>query len=112
MHLRAFALVFATAALAACVVETQAPPRDANPASEMAPQGRDPGRIHGSTAEEDCRFAVATQVGVDQDAVRVRSATMGENFTTVLVDVPGAQAPWVCEWGGDGVSEVYYGAEG
>ncbi len=113
MRLRAFALVAATSSLAACVVETQAPPRDANPASEMAPQGRDPGRITGSTPEQDCRFAVATQLGRDVGEVWVQRSTMGENFTTVLVNVPGAQAPWACEWGGNGVARVYYsGSEG
>jgi hypothetical protein len=37
---------------------------------------------------------------------------MGENVTTVRVGVPGGQAPWICEWSGNGVSIVYYVAEG
>lgn len=106
---RAIFVLLAVAGLAGCASEL---PRNPNPASEMAPQGRDPGRVVGSTAEQDCRFAVANQAGVDESRVRVRSSSMGETSTRVLVDVPGAQAPWVCEWGGNGVSQVYYGAEG
>jgi hypothetical protein len=111
MHLRNLALLAFVASLAACATGGE-PPRNANPASEMAPQGQDPGAMAGTSAERDCRFAVATQVGVDQSTVRVIDSSMGENFTTVRVGVPGAQAPWICEWGGDGVSNVYYGAEG
>jgi hypothetical protein len=112
MSLRPFALLLVAASLAACASNERPPARDANPASEMAPQGRDPGRVVGATAEQDCLFAVATQLGVDPSSLTVLSSSMGENFTTVQVDVPQAQAPWICEWGGDGVSSVYYGAEG
>ncbi len=67
-----------------------------------------------SRAESDCLDAVAGQVG--RNDLRVISAEMGENSTTILVEVPGAQAPWHCEWGyRDGspaVLQVYYGAEG
>ena len=112
MNLRAFTLLVAAASLAGCATNDPSPTRNANPAAEMAPQGRDPGAIAGATAEQDCLFAVATQVGVNPNAVRLIGSSMGENFTTVQVGVPGAQAPWICEWGGNGVSSVYYGAEG
>ena len=111
MHLRTLALLALAVSLSACASADDRP-RNANPASEMAPQGQDPGAMAGTSAERDCLFAVATQVGVDQGAVRVIDSSMGENFTTVRVGVPGAQAPWICEWGGNGVSNVYYGAEG
>lgn len=112
MWVRSLALFLFTASLAGCASNERPPAQDANPASEMAPQGQDPGSISGTTAEQDCLFAVATQLGVDQSTLSVRSSSMGENYTTVQVNVPQAQAPWVCEWGGDGVSNVYYGAEG
>ena len=108
MTIRMIAALLCAGSLAACVAteEPQAP-ANPNPASEMAPAGQDPGRMVGSTAEEDCRFAVASQVGVDRERVSVMNSSMGENFTTVLVVVPEAQAPWACEWGGNGVSNVY-----
>lgn len=112
MHSRSLALLLAAAALAACASDAPPSSRNANPASEMAPPGQDPGRMAGSTAEQDCLFAVGAQLGVDPSTLSVQSASMGENFTTVLVDAPRAQAPWVCEWGGNGVARVYYGAEG
>lgn len=111
MILRASLALAGIALLAACADEPR-PARNANPADAMAPQGRDPGSTANTTAEQDCRFATATQLGVDQGNVRVRSATMGENFTTVLLDVGGAEAPWACDWGGNGVERVYYTAEG
>lgn len=111
MIVRIVAALASVAALAACANDP-APSRNANPSDAMAPQGRDPGAIANTTAEQDCRFATAAQLGVDQSNVFVRSATMGENFTTVLLDVGGAEAPWACEWGGNGVERVYYTAEG
>jgi hypothetical protein len=111
MTVRFVAALTCIAALAACA-DNPAPSRNPNPSDAMAPQGRDPGAIANTTAEQDCRFATAAQVGVDQSNVRVRSSSMGENFTTVLLDVGGAEAPWACEWGGDGVERVYYTAEG
>jgi hypothetical protein len=111
MPLRTLTLCALAVSLVACASGTDRP-RNPNPAAEMAPQGRDPGAIPGTSAERDCLFAVASQVGVDQSTVRLIDAALGENFTTVRVGVPGAQAPWICEWGGNGVSRVYYGAEG
>ena len=114
MIIRTIAVLLCAGSLAACVAnESPQPPRNPNPASEMAPAGQDPGRVVGSTAEEDCRFAVATQLGVDESVVSVLGSSMGENFTTVMVNVPSAEAPWACEWGGNGVSNIYYsGSEG
>ena len=111
MTFRIIAALASVAALAACA-DDPAPARNPNPADAMAPQGRDPGAVANTTAEQDCRFATAAQLGVDQSNVFVRSASMGENFTTVLLDVGGAEAPWACEWGGNGVERVYYTAEG
>ncbi len=67
-----------------------------------------------SRAESDCLAAVSDTVG--RDDLSVLSSEMGENSTKVLVEVPGAAAPWHCEWGyRDGspaVLNVYYGGEG
>lgn len=69
-----------------------------------------------SNAESDCLAAVAEQVGVAISDLSVISAEMGETSTTVLVEVPDAQAPWQCNWGftsdGPGVLEVFYADEG
>jgi hypothetical protein len=70
MHLRTIALFAFVVSLSACASGNDRP-RNANPASEMAPQGQDPGAIPGTSAERDCLFAVASQVGVDQSAVRL-----------------------------------------
>lgn len=65
-------------------------------------------------AESDCLAAVAKQVG-NRDVSTI-SVEMGENSTKVLVRVPGAQAPWQCDWGytdhGPGVLSVMYLGEG
>ncbi len=67
-----------------------------------------------SQAESDCLSAVADQVG--NDDVSTISFDIGETSTKVMVQVPGAQAPWQCNWGyRDGkpaVLEVFYAGEG
>jgi hypothetical protein len=61
-------------------------------------------------AESSCLTAVARQVGASE--VSTISAERGENATIVLVRVPGAQAPWRCEYGATGVQRVFYTGEG
>ncbi len=67
-----------------------------------------------SLAESDCLSAVSDQVGSKD--VSTLSVEMGETSTRVMVQVPGAQAPWQCNWGyRDGrpaVLEVFYAGEG
>jgi hypothetical protein len=62
-------------------------------------------------AKADCAGAVAKQVGGGQSASAI-DVKPGENFLTVQVRVPGAQAPWICEHSSREVMRVYYGAEG
>lgn len=73
-------------------------------------------RTGGSKAENDCLAAVADQVGQSRGALSVIRSEMGENSTVVQVRVPGAQAPWQCDWGytdsGPGVLRVMYMGEG
>lgn len=65
-------------------------------------------------AESACLSAVANQVGVSN--VSTISVEDGENATIVLVRVPGAEAPWRCDYGfvdgSPGVLRVMYTAEG
>ncbi len=67
-----------------------------------------------SRAESDCLAAVANQVGSGD--VSTISVEEGETSTKVMVRVPGARAPWQCNWGyRDGapaVLEVFYAGEG
>lgn len=62
-------------------------------------------------AKADCASAVAKQVGGGKSP-SVIDVKRGENFLTVRVRVPGAQAPWICEHSSREVMRVYYGAEG
>lgn len=61
--------------------------------------------------KSDCEDAVAKQVGGNA-SVRAMSVDRGENFLTVRVRVPGAQAPWICEHSSRDVMRVYYGSSG
>jgi starvation-inducible outer membrane lipoprotein len=63
-----------------------------------------------SRAESECLAAVANQVG--KGDVSTISVRQGETSTVVLVRVPGAQAPWRCDWGPSGVIGVQYTSEG
>lgn len=81
--------------------------------------GQDAGAGHGggmSRAESDCLTALAKEMGVNRGSLSVISSEMGENSTVVKVRVPGAQAPWQCDWGytdsGPGVLRVMYMGEG
>jgi hypothetical protein len=75
----------------------------------------DPNQSSGNNADfarvrSDCENAVARQVGGRR--VSVIDVKRGENFLTVRVRVPGAQAPWICEHSSRNVMSVYYGSEG
>ena len=63
-----------------------------------------------SDAESACLAAVANEVGVgDVSTISVDSSQAG---TSVLVQVPGAQAPWNCVYQGGRVVDVWYMGEG
>lgn len=68
-----------------------------------------------SAAESACLAAVANEV--NEGDVSTINSRQGENSTVVLVRVPGAQAPWQCEYGYRGGSSAvlrvfYTGSEG
>ena len=60
--------------------------------------------------EANCLDAVAEEVGTDAATLSVSSV----DGTTVTIDVPEAEAPWVCVVESDGstVSEVFFSTEG
>lgn len=62
-------------------------------------------------AESACLAAVEKETGVS--GVSTISVSPSEAATTVMVKVPGAEAPWKCNSDSDGnVAEVTYTAEG
>jgi len=69
------------------------------------------GRDAFAEVKSDCVQAVAKQVRASRSP-SVINVKRGENFFTVRVRVPGAQAPWICEHSSRRVMRVYYGAEG
>jgi len=69
------------------------------------------GRDAFAQVKSDCIAAVAKQVG-GRRSPSVINVKRGENFLTVRVRVPGAQAPWICEHSSRRVMRVYFGAEG
>lgn len=101
-----FTALVLVAALAAC-----SGPRARQPApiSTVAPAATAPAM---SVAERNCLSAVANEVGAGNVSL-IRTET-SEAATGVYVQVPGAEAPWLCLANDDGsVSEVRYtGSEG
>jgi hypothetical protein len=98
--LPALAFTASAALLAGCVVE--GPSQPAPPVTPLASAG------------EDCRVAVASQLGIASGETWVIESLMGETSTRVLVGASTAQAPWACYWGGPraGVLRVEYTAQG
>lgn len=65
-----------------------------------------------SPAESACLSAVAGQVNVPMMALSVRSVSRGMSRTVVLVNVPGAQAAWRCDYARSRVQRVMYTGRG
>jgi hypothetical protein len=64
-----------------------------------------------SPAEANCLAAVASQTNAS--GVSTRSVTPSEAGTSVLVNVPGAVAPWICATDSAGnVTNVMFSGEG
>ncbi len=64
-----------------------------------------------SAAESACLAAVASKVG--KAGVSTISVNPSQENTSVMVRVPGAQAPWSCTYQGGKVAEVFFaGSEG
>ena len=94
-------LLAAVTALAACAAEVDAP---LTAAGGAAPAG---------DAETACVAAVRTTTGAT-GPLGVLSSEVSQAGTTVLVEVPGATAPWSCRVSTDGVIEetMFTGSEG
>ncbi len=100
MSYRALAVIGALMALGGCVV------------AEVTPTSGAQGRS--SMVESNCLAAVANEVQNGGLSVIRSEVSEGDGLTNVYVNVPGAQAPWLCRATAQGsvVEVMYSGSEG
>jgi hypothetical protein len=99
-------VILATAAFAlgGCVV-AEAPSTSAPPSAAQAPS---------SMVVSNCLAAVANEVQNPGVSLIRTEVSEGDGLTNVYVNVPGAQAPWICRATAQGsvVQVMYSGSEG
>jgi hypothetical protein len=102
---RLFALLATTAfALGGCVIAEAPPSSSSMPAAQGA----------ASPVVSNCLAAVANEVQNPGVSLIRTEVSEGDGLTNVYVNVPGAQAPWLCRATAQGsvVQVMYSGSEG
>lgn len=109
---KATVIILIAYGLSACQQTGPSAPLQGAQPNSSAPQARtsqSTGAV--SPAESACLAAVASKVG--KGGVSTISVNPSQENTSVMVRVPGAQAPWSCTYQGGKVVEVFFaGSEG